>query len=119
MGRVGGIIEVKVNGELYSAKGNWTYNLGIAKRDPVVGADSVHGYKEMPQAPKIEGTITDRQDLDLKTLLSLKDATITLQLANGKIVVMRDGFFAGEGDVSTEEGEIDALFHGSSAEEVR
>lgn len=119
MSRVGGIIEFKANGELYSAKGSWTYNLGKAKRDPVVGSDGVHGYKEMPQAPKIEGTITDRSDLDLEKLLTLKDATVTLRLANEKIIVLRDAFYAGDGDVTTEEGEIQALFHGTSAEEVR
>ena len=117
--RVGGIIEFKANGELYSAKGSFTYNLGMPKRDPVVGSDGVHGYKEMPQPPKIEGTITDRSDMDLQALLVLNDATITLRLANGKIIVLREAFYAGEGDVTTEEGEIQVLFHGTSAEEVR
>lgn len=117
--RVGGIIEFKANGELYSAKGSWTYNLGLPKRDPVVGHDSVHGYKELPQAPKIEGVITDRSDLDLQKLQTLQDATVTLRLANGKIIVLREAFYASEGDVTTEEGEIQALFHGTSAEEVR
>jgi hypothetical protein len=117
--RVGGIIEFKANGELYSAKGSWTYNLGRPKREAVVGSDSVHGYKEMPQAPKIEGAITDRSDLDLSALLTLKDATVTLSLANGKIIVLRDAFFDGDGNATTEEGEIEVSFSGLSAEEVR
>lgn len=117
--RVGGIIEFKANGELYSAKGNWTYNLGRPKREAVVGSDSVHGHKEMPQAPKIEGAITDRTDLDLNALLTLQDATVTLKLANGKIVVVRDAFYDGDGNVTTEEGEIEVSISGLSAEEVR
>lgn len=117
--RVGGIIEFKANGNLFSAKGSFTYNLGQAKRDPVIGHDSVHGYKELPQAPRIEGAITDRSDLDLQALLNLQNATVTLTLANGKIIVLREAFYAGEGDVTTEEGEIQALFHGTSAEEIR
>lgn len=117
--RVGGIIEFKANGELYSAKGSWTYNLGKPKRDPVIGHDAVHGHKELPQAPRIEGTITDRSDMSLEALLTLENATCTLRLANGKVIVLREAFYAGEGDVTTEEGEIQALFHGTSAEEIR
>lgn len=117
--RVGGIIEVKVNGQLYSAKGSYTYNLGIPKRDPVVGTSSVHGYKEMAQAPYIEGAITDSSDLSLKTLLSLKAATATLRLANGKIIVFKDAFYSGDGNVTTEEGEIEFKLNALSAEEVR
>ena len=117
--RIGGIIEVKANGELYSAKGSWTYNLGVPKRDIVLGSDSIHGYKELPQEPMIEGVITDNSELDLSTLLSITEATVTLQLANGKIIVLRDAFFSGDGNVTTEEGEIAAKFSGLSAEEVR
>lgn len=117
--RVGGIIELKINGDLYSAKGSFTYNLGIAKRDAVVGHDGVHGHKELPQAPRIEGVITDRTDLDLAKLLNLTDGTATLKLANNKVIVLREAFYAGDGDVTTEEGEVQLLLHGASAEEVR
>lgn len=117
--RVGGIIEVKANGELYSAKGSWTYNLGRPKRESIVGSDAVHGYKEMPQVPFIEGAVTDRNDLDLTSLLELADATVTLQLANGKIIVLRNAVFAADGNVTTEEGEVEVRFEGQSAEEVR
>lgn len=117
--RIGGMIEVKANGQLYSAKGSWSYNLGLPKRDIVVGSDAVHGYKELPQEPYIEGVITDNADLSLKTLLELKEATVILSLANGKVVVLREAFFSGDGTVTTEEGEIAAKFSGSSADEVR
>lgn len=117
--RVGGIIEVKADGELYSAKGSWTYNLGKPKRDIVLGSDAVHGYKELPQEPFIEGVITDNEELSLEALVQLKEATVTLSLANGKVIVLRDAFFSGDGNVTTEEGEIAAKFSGKSAEEVR
>lgn len=117
--RVGGIIEIKVDGVLYAAKGEFTYNLGANKREAVLGADVVHGYKETVQAPRIEGAITDRGDLDVKTILTLKDATSTLSLANGKIVVLKDAWYAGDGDISTEEGEIEMKLEGLSAEEIR
>lgn len=117
--RVGGIIEVKVNGELFSAKGSWTYNLGRPKRDAVVGSDRVHGYKEMPQSPYIEGAITDNEDLSLDALVQISGATVTLSLANGKIIVLRDAYYSADGNGTTEEGEIAVRFDGLDADEVR
>ncbi|MHC8366297.1 phage tail tube protein [Pseudomonas sp. ZT5P21] len=116
--RVGGIISFKVDGDMYFAKGDFTYNLGKPKREGVVGSDRVHGYKETPQIPFIEGEITDRNEMSLETLLGIKDATITLELANDKVIVLREGWYASEGTVNTGEGNVPARFEGMSAEEV-
>lgn len=116
--RIGGIIFLKVDGELFQAKGSFEYNLGAAKREMVVGSDGVHGYKEVPQVAMISGSVTDNDELDLKKLLETKDATITLELANGKMITLRDAVYTGEGKVTTEEGEIEVKFEGLSAEEV-
>ena len=104
--RRGGTLSLTVNGVRQDAKGSFSYNLGLPKREAIVGADSVHGYKETPQAPMIEGEITDRGDLDLAAFVQTTDATVTLQLANGKTIVLRNAWFAGEGTVQTEEGNI-------------
>lgn len=117
--RLAGLLEVQVNGTLLQAKGNWTYNLGANKREAIVGADRVHGYKELPQAPYIEGEVTDASDLDVEALLRTDDATITLKLANGKVVVLRNAWYAADGNIQTEEANIQIRFEGKSAEEVR
>jgi hypothetical protein len=116
--RRGGKIQVQSDGEVYDAKGNWTYNLGKPKREAIIGADGIHGYKETQQVPFVEGEITDRRDLSLAKLVTLKDATVTLALANGKTVVLRSAWYAGEGDGSTEEGNIKVRFEGLSANEA-
>jgi hypothetical protein len=116
--RVGGIIELKVNGSIYNAKGNFTYNLGRPRREAVVGADAVHGFKETPQAPFIEGEITDSAQVNLEALVTLKDATAYLRLANGKLIVLRDAWYASEGTGNTEEGNVGFRLEGMSAEEV-
>ena len=117
--RRAGFLFVKVNGEVFDAKGNFTYNLGQPKRDSIVGPDRVHGYKELPQAPHIEGEITDANTLDLTTIMNIDDATVTLELANGKVIVLRDAWYAAEGNVQTEEANVQVRFEGLSAEEVR
>lgn len=116
--RIGGIIELKVNGSTFNAKGNFTYNIGRNMREGIVGADRVHGYKETPQIPFIEGEITDRAGLSLEALVGLTDATVMLRLANGKLIVLRQAWYAGEGTGNTEEGNIPFRMEGMSGEEV-
>lgn len=117
--RVGGLIALKIDGDLQKAKGAFTYNLGKPKRDAVIGADVVHGFKEAVQTPFIEGEITDHSNMSLEALLLTEDATITLELANGKVISLREALYAGEGTGNTEEGNIAVRFEGISAEEIR
>lgn len=116
--RRGGTISLMTNGELQDAKGSFSYNLGRPKKEAIIGADGVHGYKETQQVPFVEGAITDRGTLDLEALVNFKDGTVTLALANEKIIVLRDAWYAGEGTVTTEEGEIAVRWEGKNAEEI-
>lgn len=117
--RKGGIIFVKIDGEIQDAKGNFTYNLGKPKREAIVGSDQVHGFKETPQVAFIEGEITDRQTLDLERLVTTEDATVTLELANGKVISLRNAWYASEGTGNTDEGNIAVRFEGKSGEEIK
>lgn len=118
--RKGGIIELKVNGVVYKAKGAFTYGLGKPTREAIVGHDTVHGYKEIPVAPFIEGEITDDADLSLDTLAAVVDATVTLRLANGKGIALRKAWCTNPDGLgaSTEEGNIQVRFEGERAEEI-
>lgn len=119
MERKGGIITLQLDGEVQQAKGDFTYNLGHPKRDEIIGADSVHGYKETPQVAMIEGEITDRMNLDVASLVTGRNLTVSLKLAVGKIIILRDAVFAGEGMVNTGEGNIGVRWIGDGpAEEV-
>ena len=115
---VGGLLRFSVSGVQYLAKGSFTYNLGAWKREAVVGADGVHGWKKTPQVPFIEGEVTDTSDLDLATLLNMEDETVQLELQNGKVISLRNAVFAGDGNVGTEEGNIAVRFEGKSAQEI-
>jgi hypothetical protein len=114
--RRGGIIQVQVDGVMYDAKGNFTYNLGRPKREAIVGADRIHGFKETPQVGFIEGEFTDRGDLDVNKVVTLKDATETLSLANGKVIVLRGAYYAGDGTGNTDEGNMDFRAEGEAEE---
>lgn len=104
--RRAGRIYLKIDGVLHDAKGSFSYNIGQDKRDGIVGADGIHGYKETPQIPFIEGAVTDRGDLDLEALAKQDNVTVTLELVNGKTIVLANAWFAGEATVTTDEAEI-------------
>ncbi len=116
--RRAGIIQLAINGEIYDAKGNFSYNLGAPKREAIIGSDKVHGFKEMPQVASLEGEITDRGTLDVSALVNLENATATLSLANGKVFVLQQAWYAGDGTIQSEEGNIQLLLHGISGEEI-
>lgn len=116
--RVGGIIQFQAGGVLLAAKGNFTWNVGKPKRDAVIGADRVHGYKEAVQVPFIEGAITVDEDTDVDAILTLKDATAFLSLSNGAAVILKDAWQAGEGSGTTEEGELPVRFEAKTGEYV-
>ncbi len=114
----GGIFYLKVNGIQYDAKGEFTYNFGSEKRKGIAGGDRVHGYSTEVQIPFVEGKITDSGTLDVKSFTMIKGATVTLELANGKIAILKDAWYANEGTVSTAEGEIGCRFEGMDSEEI-
>jgi len=114
--RVAGLISVAVNGTRIDASGSFEYNLGLPMREAVVGHDGVHGYRELPQVPFIAGDVRVTRDLDVRGLLTARDATVTLTLPTGAVVVLRDAWFAGEGTANTEDGNIAARFEGKSAD---
>ncbi len=116
--RIAGKISFNVGGVRQNAKGSFSYNLGRSIREAVVGSDTVHGYMEKPQVAFIEGEISDRSGLDLAALVDVTSETVTLELGNGKVIALREAWFAGEGTGNSEEGNIAVRYEGISADEV-
>lgn len=116
--RVGGVIFFKVDGTQYRAKGSFATDIGAPKRDAVVGHDGPHGYKEVPKTPYIEGEITDSSEVSLEELFQLDGVTVTLELANGKVHALREAWYAGDGTLSSEEGNVPVRFEGMRGEEI-
>jgi hypothetical protein len=108
--RRAGIIWFYLNGSRMEAKGTFTVNPGHPKRDAIIGADEIHGYKETPQIAYIEGAITDAPDLDTAALRQMTNTTVTLQLNNGKTWTLEDAWYASEGDWTSDEAEIAVRF---------
>lgn len=116
--RRGGMIEVKVGSVMQEAAGAFDFGLGNGVREALVGSARVAGYIEKPQPAYIDGEVFDTPDLDLKALMSVDGETVTLTLANGKVVILRDAWFAGDGKGETAEGKIKVRFESKTPAEV-
>jgi len=116
---VAGIIFFKVDGALHQAKGDFTYGLGTEKREAAVGTTAVAGFKESVQVAFVEGEIYDSFELSLRELAAITDATVTLELANGKVISQAHSWYAGDGTGNTGEGNIGVRFEAAKGEEIR
>ena len=104
---IAGLLQITINGDTVNAVGSFTLNLGKPKREGMVGPDRVHGYKELPQIPKISGEIRDGSALNVTDeILNMKNATIVAHVANGKKYVFEEAYYCADGDIDTEEGKV-------------
>lgn len=90
--------------------GKWKVNFSRYKREGKSGQDGVHGYKEMPQVPSMEGDVFNVPELSIAALDNITDATVTLEHANGRIYVGRNGWRAEASELETEEGTTPVKF---------
>lgn len=117
---VGGKITISVNGVRYRAKGKFKYNLGGYTQTEVLGHEGVEGFKKMPRPPMLEGVITDSGDFEVvRDLYNIENATVLLELANGKNITFQEAFYSGTGDIDTEEGEIEFKMTAKKAVELK
>jgi len=116
-----GVKQLLIDGVVYLVKGGTNYSLGGEKRESVMGQDRRHGVKITRIPAYAEMTITDAgSDTNLRALTDIKDATITIELENGKTIKLGHANYCAEGKVTAEEGEIEARFEADSenAEEI-
>lgn len=117
--RIAGMLQVQINGTVQDATGNFTYNLGFPKRTPVPSTTGFPGFKEEPSVAFIEGNLIDRGTVDLKALVTLRNATVTLKLGNGKTISLDGAYYAGDGNATTDEAQMAVRFEsGAQGEEI-
>lgn len=100
----GGLLALKIDGKTYDAIGNFTWNLGKPLRATLTGATGVDGYSTTPQPAFIEGEIRDGSGVDIAALVDASGITASLELANGKTLVLSAAWYEGEGTGNTQEG---------------
>ncbi|MBU1610336.1 MAG: phage tail tube protein [Proteobacteria bacterium] len=117
--RQAGVFFVKINGEVVSAKGEFTFGGDNSKREGMVDeSGTVVGYKETPQLPFIEGAIFDLSSTDSDAIKALDGCTVSVQLANGKTKALSDAWYAHDGNQSTGEGTLPVRFEGKHLDTI-
>ena len=119
MAKVAGTAFFLVDGIRYSLKDNFTVALTEIERESVVGLDGFHGVKENIVPAFMECDITDREDLDIDALNRAEDVTVTAELNNGKVGVLRNAYQINQLELGVDEGELTARFEGPKGEWIQ
>ena len=81
-------------------------------RAPVPGLDGMHGYSETFHAQTIEIEITNRPQFPLTDLEDIVDATVTAELQNGEVWVLRNAWQSGDIEFNAADGSATVTFCG-------
>jgi hypothetical protein len=87
------------------------------ERTGISGQDKVHGYREEPKIPTISGDISTRPEISLEALEAITAATVTAELVNGKVYVLRNAWCKAAFELNTNDGMFRAVFEGEDCDE--
>jgi hypothetical protein len=110
--RIAGVAYISVDGTTHLLSGDLSYSPGDVKRESLAGQDQVHGYSEMPRAPFISGTFRDAGGLTVKDFNAMTKVTISLELANGKMVTGKGMWTTDAQEVKTAEATFEVHWEG-------
>ncbi len=110
--RLAGVATLTVDGVIYSLEGSFKYSPALVKRETVSGQDAVHGYKEMPVAPFVSGSFRDSQGLTVADFNAMTNVTVSVQLANGKLIIGRNMWTVDALEVDTADAKFDVRWEG-------
>lgn len=102
--RIAGIAFLKVNGDQFPLRGNFIVSPSPTERTGIAGQNGVHGFIELPRVPFIEGDISLTADVSMDVVDAVTDATITAELANGHVYVLRNAWTKSAQELNTNDG---------------
>jgi uncharacterized protein YlzI (FlbEa/FlbD family) len=116
--RFAGIAYVKADGNQLPLKGNYTVSPSRVERTGIAGQDYVHGFEESPRVPFIEGDISLLAEVSIEDLEAMTDVTVTAELANGKVYVLRNAWTKSAFELNTKEGTARVRWEGTDCLEI-
>jgi hypothetical protein len=117
--RIGGTLLFRIDGVQYAARGKFEYSPLASEKDGVAGQDEVHGFTEKPAIPSIKGDLSDLGQVSVTQLQNITSSALTLELANGKTIILSGAWLKGAVSVNTEEGSYGVEFQGRTATELQ
>lgn len=113
-----GTAYLAIDGRTYLLVGDFAYNASRVTRETMIGMDGIHGNSEKPRAGMIKMKCRDYGDISIAEINQMRNVTVTVEMANGKIVVGRNMWTTGDQEVEGTEATFDVVFEGPSVQEV-
>lgn len=110
--RLAGITSFTVEGSSFSVT-EFAWDPGPVERETMVSLSGVDGYRESPVAAYISGKFRDAASVNVSGFVGLTNATVVVQLANGKQVVGHNLWYVGRPGVSGADASFDFRFEGA------
>jgi hypothetical protein len=111
--RLSGITSFTVNGSTFNVT-EFAWSPGVVQRATLTSLSGVDGFSENPIAGHISGKFRDAQTVNVTGFLGLTNATLVVQLANGKQIVGHNMWYVGQPDVSGTDATFDFRFEGAT-----
>jgi hypothetical protein len=111
--RLAGITVASVNGITYPIT-EFSWSPGVVKRETMTSLSGVDGYAENPRAPYVAGKFRDGASVSVTSFNAMTNATVVIQLANGKQIVGHNLWNTAETDVAGADATFDFKFEGVS-----
>jgi hypothetical protein len=116
--RFAGVAYWSVDGRQLAVRGNLEVMPSRYERTGVAGQDAVHGYSELPVVPYVAGDVSTLEGTSVENIDAVTDATITVEMANGSVFVLRRAWRAERSTVNTRDGQFHVRFEGLSCDEL-
>jgi Phage tail tube protein len=116
--RIAGIAFWMVDGVQLAVRGNLEVMPSRQERTGIAGQDSIHGYSELPVVPYISGDVSTIEGTSVEDVDGITNATITAELANGTVYVLRNAWRAERSTINTRDGQFNVKFEGMSCDEL-
>ncbi len=108
--RTAGLIQFRVDGTTYRARGSFSYNTGQNKREIMEDVNGPHGIKETYQKSMIEGEGTFDASIDPSIFFNFVNVTVSLMLSSGRNFTMSNAVYCGDGKIESEDAKFDVKF---------
>lgn len=113
---IGGTAYIKADGVQYALRGNLTISADEVEREGVAGGDGVHGFLERPRVPSISGDLSMTPDLSITALRAHRDVTVTVELVDGRVYVLRNAWTADAMELNVADGQVSVVWQGMAGE---
>jgi hypothetical protein len=109
--RLAGLTSFTVGGSAFNVI-EFSWDPGTVENETMTSLSGVDGYSQKPVAPYISGKFRDAQSVNVTAFTNLSNATVVVQLANGKTVTGHNLWYVGRPGVSGADAAFDFRFEG-------